>query len=116
MFNSGEYGIYLALGPTDLRKSINGLALIVEQSFKLDPFSKQLFVFCNRKKDKIKILKWDDTGFWLYYKRLEKSRFKWPDGNSEAVLISDREFRWLLDGLDIYQSNAHKMVAERILA
>jgi len=64
--------VYLALGPTDLRKSIDGLALIVQESFKLDPFSRNLFVFCNRKKDKIKILEWDHNGFWLHYKRLEK--------------------------------------------
>lgn len=68
--------VYLAFGPTDLRKSIDGLAMIVQESFKLDPFSKSLFVFCNRKQDKIKILQWDHNGFWLYYKRLEKGRFK----------------------------------------
>ena len=67
--------VYLAIGVTDLRKSINGLAIIVQETFKLDPFIKQLFVFCNRKKDKIKILRWDNDGFWLYYKRLENSKF-----------------------------------------
>jgi transposase len=67
--------VYLAIGVTDLRKSINGLAIIVQETFKLDPFTKQLFVFCNRKKDKIKILRWDNDGFWLYYKRLENSKF-----------------------------------------
>lgn len=101
MLNNEIVGdVHIALGATDLRKSINGLAVIVQESFKLDPFSKKLFVFCNRNKDKIKILRWDNDGFWLYYKRLENSEFKWPDGNSrESISISEREFRWLLDGL-----------------
>jgi transposase len=108
--------VYLALGATDLRKSINGLALIVEKSFKLDPFSRRLFVFCNKKRDKIKILKWDNDGFWLYYKRLESSKFKWPSGcNDKAISVSEREFRWLLDGLDLIQHEAHKEVTQRIL-
>ncbi|WP_132996477.1 IS66 family insertion sequence element accessory protein TnpB [Sporanaerobacter acetigenes] len=108
--------VYLALGPTDLRKSIDGLAVLVQESFNLDPFSRSLFVFCNRKKDKIKILEWDINGFWLYYKRLEKGTFKWPnDSNSKTILISDREFRWLLDGLSIEQKDALKEVKERII-
>lgn len=117
MFNTEAYGsVYIALGVTDLRKSINGLSIIVQETFKLDPFSKQLFVFCNRKKDKIKILKWDNDGFWLYYKRLENSKFNWPSGdNKEAISISEREFRWLLDGIDIVQEAAHKEVHQRII-
>ncbi|SDL46986.1 IS66 Orf2 like protein [Clostridium cochlearium] len=108
--------VYLALGATDLRKSIDGLAVLVQESFNLDPFSRSLFVFCNRKKDKIKILEWDINGFWLYYKRLEKGTFKWPnDSNSKTILISDREFRWLLDGLSIEQKDALKEVKERII-
>ena len=106
--------VYLALGATDLRKSIDGLSLIVSQKFKLDPFSRNLYVFCNRKQDKIKILEWSPSGFWLHYKRLEKDKFKWPDHGGLHVSIDERSFRWLLDGLTI-EERAHKAVLERQL-
>ncbi len=108
--------VYLALGPTDLRKSIDGLSLLVQQSFHLDPFSKNLFVFCNRKKDKMKILQWDETGFWLYYKRLEKGTFQWPEKkDAKSILIENRQFQWLLEGLSIEQKSAHRRVKERTI-
>lgn len=108
--------VYLALGAIDLRKSIDGLALIAQESFQLDPFSRNLFVFCNRKRDKVKILEWDHNGFWLHYKRLEKGTFKWPIGEKgSAESITERELRWLLDGLSIKQNTAHKAVNQRVL-
>lgn len=104
------------MGPTDLRKSIDGLAILVTESFNLDPFSRSLFVFCNRKRDKIKILEWDVNGFWLHYKRLEKGVFKWPNNSdSKTLLVNEREFRWLLDGLSINQKGALSPVKERII-
>lgn len=116
MLNNITNRVYLAVGPTDLRKSIDGLAVLVTESFDLDPFKRSLFVFCNRKQDKIKILQWDVNGFWLYYKRLEKGRFKWPNTlDSKTILVTDREFRWLLDGLDINQKDAIPDVKERII-
>ncbi|PEN68724.1 IS66 family insertion sequence element accessory protein TnpB [Bacillus toyonensis] len=60
--------VYLAQGATDLRKSIDGLAAIVNEEFELDPFSPCLFVFCNRSRDKLKILVWEHNGFWLHYR------------------------------------------------
>lgn len=69
--------IYLACGYTDLRKSIDGLAVIVQTHLQLDPFENALFVFCNRQMNKLKILHFDE-GFWLYYHRLENNKFKWP--------------------------------------
>lgn len=113
ILNSGQ--AYLACGATDLRKSIDGLAAIVQMRFKLDPFSNSLFIFCNKNKDKIKILHWEYSGFWLYYKRLEKGKFKWPSNENEVKNITQRELRWLLDGLSIEQPKAHKEVKERIL-
>jgi len=109
--NSGQ--VYLACGPTDLRKSIDGLAAIIQMRFKLDPFSNCLFIFCNKNRDKVKILNWEYTGFWLYYKRLERGQFKWPSNETQVKSINERELRWLLDGLSIEQPKAHKEVKER---
>lgn len=105
--------VYLAKGSTDLRKSIDGLALIVQESFALNPFSACLFVFCNRKRDKIKILRWESSGFWLYYKRLERGRFQWPTetNGSRTCPIDERQLRWLLEGLALHQPEAHRAIS-----
>lgn len=103
--------VYLAVGSTDMRKSINGLAAIVQEAFELDLFSASLFVFCNKRRDKIKILQWENCGFWLYYRRLEKGRFQWPETVDHKVLsITRRELNWLLDGLSVEQGQAHVQV------
>ncbi|AFV10866.1 putative IS66-like transposase [Thermacetogenium phaeum DSM 12270] len=108
--------VYLACGATDLRKSIDGLAVLVKEGFELDPFSSCLFVFCNRKRDKLKILHWEHNGFWLYYRRLEKGKFIWPqDTTSSTITISRRELRWLLDGLPLNQPKAHPEVKARTI-
>ncbi|MBL5780181.1 IS66 family insertion sequence element accessory protein TnpB, partial [Bacillus sporothermodurans] len=106
--------VYLAQGVTDLRKSIDGLAALVKEEFELDLFSSSLFVFCNRQRDKLKILQWDHNGFWLYYRRLERGNFHWPsDNNSGPLKISPRQLRWLLDGLSLEQKQAHPVVTAR---
>ncbi|WP_338828117.1 IS66 family insertion sequence element accessory protein TnpB [Neomoorella thermoacetica] len=108
--------VYLACGATDLRKSIDGLAVLVKEGFELDPFSSCLFVFCNRNRDKLKILHWEHNGFWLYYRRLEKGKFLWPqDTTSSTITISHRELRWLLDGLPLKQPQAHPEVKARTI-
>jgi transposase len=106
--------VHLAPGATDLRKSIDGLSALVSAVFELDPFSDQWFVFCNRQRDKLKILRWDHNGFWLYYRRLERGRFKWPAQSGPALCISRRQLQWLLDGLSIEQRQAHRPVQARI--
>ena len=109
--------VYLACGATDMRKSIDGLATIVSFEFKLDPFSDCMFVFCNRGRDKIKILYWDTNGFWLYYRRLEKGRFRWLEADQDGpVAISRRQLDWLLAGLNLEQSQAHREVLARKVA
>jgi len=98
--------VYLAVGYTDMRKAINGLSIMVEQAMALNPFSGDLFVFCNRCRTIIKILYWDHNGFCLWHKRLEKHCFKWPLVPEEVVAIDARQLNWLLAGLDF--TSAHE--------
>ena len=109
--------VYLATGSTDMRKSIDGLAALVQVSFQLDPFSPCWFVFCNRQRNKLKILHWLHNGFWLYYRRLERGRFEWPNSEtSKTIVITRRELNWLLDGLSLNQKKAHpKVAAQRVI-
>ncbi|MDA8139377.1 MAG: IS66 family insertion sequence element accessory protein TnpB [Desulfobacteraceae bacterium] len=106
--------IYLALGPTDMRKSINTLSILVEQAMALNPFSGDLFVFSNRARTILKILYWQTNGFCLWQKRLEKDRFQWPKTPKEILRIDHQQLRWLLSGLD-FQS-AHKALRYSIAA
>ena len=109
--------VYLACGYTDMRKSIDALATLVTHDFELDLFTNSLFVFCNKDRDKLKILYWDHNGFWLYYRRLEKGRFRWPKAAGKATrAISRRQLNWLLDGLTLEQHQAHAPVTARIVA
>lgn len=94
--------VYLHCGFVDFRKSINGLVAIVEQQLQLSPFDDSVFVFCNRKKDKLKVLYWDKTGFALWYKRLEKEKFKWPINHPQDRLeLDEQQLQWLLSGHDV---------------
>lgn len=81
--------IYIACGHTDMRKSIDGLAAIVQQQFHLDPFSSTLFLFCGRRRNRMKALLWEGDGFILLYKRLENGSFKWPRDENKAELETD---------------------------
>lgn len=97
-----------------MRKQINGLVAIVEGSFKLDPFTGALFVFCNRNRDRIKILEWDTDGFWLYFKRLEKGRFRWPAVGEEATMtLTGEELSILLGGAKVELKLRRNEVFER---
>jgi transposase len=98
--------VYLHREPVDGRKAINGLALLVEQALGLDPFAPALFVFSNRRRDRIKILLWERTGFWLMIKRLEADRFKWPK-DAEVVTLSVEQLHWLLAGIDLAAMRPH---------
>ena len=97
--------IYLACGYTDMRKSIDGLAAVVQQQFNLNPFQPALFLFCGKRCDRLKALLWEGDGFVLLYKRLESGRFQWPRTESECRPITWQEFRWLMEGLQIEQKS-----------
>ena len=107
---SGSEHIYIACGYTDMRRSIDGLATVVQQSFRLDPFSNSLFLLCGKRRDRIKALYWEGDGFVLLYKRLERGSFQWPRSESEVRDLSHQQFRWLMEGLSIDQPKAHKAV------
>ena len=93
--------VFLAPGNTDMRKAINTLSILVEDSLCLDPFSGHLFVFCNRSRTILKVLYWDRNGFCLWQKRLEKHRFTWPQDRKEVMEIGATELSFILEGLDI---------------
>ncbi len=96
--------IYLARGATDMRKSIDGLAAVTTQILEQDPLSGHLFVFCNARRDRIKILYWEGSGFWLLHKRLERGTFAWPlPASSEAkhIELPASDLIALLGGLDL---------------
>ncbi len=103
--------VYLAVGDTDMRKSINGLSVLVEQAMRHNPFTGDMFVFCNRRRNMIKILYWDQNGFALWHKRLEKQRFHWPTSTGEVVSLETKELEWLLAGLDY--THAHSRLNYR---
>ncbi len=105
---TGAEHIYIACGYTDLRKSIDGLAMMVQKNFELDPFSNSLFLFCGKRNDRIKVLYWEGDGFVLLYKRLERGRFQWPRNKEQARQISLQQFRWLMEGLSVEQPKALK--------
>lgn len=89
-----------------MRKSIDGLATIVQEQFHMDPFSNTLFLFCGKRRNRMKLLLWEGDGFVLLYKRLENGSFKWPRNEEEAKLITWQQFRWLMEGLSIEQKQS----------
>lgn len=100
--------VYIACGKTDLRRGIDGLVAIIQTEFKLDPFSKSLFLFCGTRSDRIKGIVYDGDGFLLLYKRIEKGRFRWPRNPQEARELTHQQFRWLTEGLKVDQPHALK--------
>lgn len=107
---SGAERVYLAVGYTDLRKGIDGLASLIQGQFELDPFTNTLFLFCGRRRDRLKGLYWEGDGFVLLYKRLETGGFQWPRDGGEVRTLSRQQYRWLMEGLQIDQPKAHKAV------
>lgn len=103
---SGFKKVYLATGFTDLRRGIDGSANIIRFQFKLDPYDKNtLFLFCERRNDRIKTLLWEGDGFLLMYKRLDKGAFRWPRSTDEAMSITEDQYRMLMQGFEIVARN-----------
>jgi transposase len=93
--------IWLATRPTDLRKSFDSLAELVRQHLAADPLSGQLFVFRNKRADRVKLLYWDEDGFVIVYKRLELGTFRFPEATAAGVEIRAADLQMLLDGIDL---------------
>lgn len=104
--------VYVCIEPVDFRKQINGLAALVQEDLGLDPFSEQLFVFTNRRRDRCKVIYWERSGFVLWLKRLERERFAWPkhDGK-DVVTLTAEQLNWLLDGYDLSRMKPHARLA-----
>ena len=106
--------VYLCREVVDFRKGMNGLAALVEDTLQEDPFSEQLYVFCNRRRDRVRILYWERNGFCLWQKRLEKARFHWPRREPGAVVtLTGQQLNWLLDGLDVMRMKPHERLFYR---
>lgn len=112
MFLPGAIRVYVAVGSVDMRKSIDGLSMLVAGEFDLDPFGGQLFVFGNRRRTMVKVLYWDRNGFCLWQKRLERDRFRWPASGAQVLELDSSQLRWLLDGLEPCQQG-HGLVRYR---
>ena len=118
-----EITINVCLDPVDFRMGINGLSVLIEASLKYDPFSRNLFCFTNKRRNQIKVLYWERSGFCLWLKRLEEERFRWPshlrpvgDGQAQGppvARLTPEQLAWLLDGLDLKQLKPHRELEYR---
>ena len=99
--------VYLHREAVDFRLGINGLAMLVEQAMQLDPFARAVFAFHNRRCNRIKLLLYDQTGFWLLSKRLESDRFAWPRRSQGTIELTTEQLHWLLEGIDVEAVRRH---------
>jgi transposase len=100
-----EMKIFIRPGFTDMRKAINGLSVKVQEEMKEDPFSKSLFIFCNKPRKILKILYWDNNGFCLWQKRLEKHKFPWPESEEDVQELDIQKLNLLLKGIDFWKAH-----------
>ena len=108
--------IFVAAGPADLRRSFDGLAAMARDVVRQDPLSGHLFVFSNRRRDRVKILFWDRSGFVLWYKRLEKGVFRFPSAEPRSVEMEAAELMLLLEGIDLAGSRRRECFVPRAAA
>jgi len=109
--------VYLYPKPVDFRKSIHGLAALVELDIEVAVFDPMLFLFLNRHRNRVKILYCERNGFCLWFKRLESERFKTsPDATDEAIVLSVQELNWLLDGFDLWRNRPRQVLTPRFVA
>ena len=103
--------VYLAAGVTDMRKGFEGLFALVRGQLAQDPLSGHVFAFCNRQRDRLKLLYFDGSGLWVCAKRLEGGRFRWPaesEGSGGVVTLSRAELTMLLEGIDLLSTQRRR--------
>jgi transposase len=93
--------VYVALAPIDLRGSFNRLTALVKNTLESDPLSGHLFVFTNQLRNRLKVLYWDGSGFWVCAKRLEQGRFAWPQGTGASCQLRPEQWTNLVQGLEV---------------
>ncbi len=109
--------VFLHRAPVDMRKQMNGLAILAQQVLQVDPLSGSLFVFINRSGNKLKLLIWERNGFVIWYKRLERDKFHWPKAMSDSVVtLSCEQLNWLIDGYDVWRMQPHTAVHYCVLS
>jgi transposase len=101
--------VFVYRHPVDMRKQIDGLAALVATELGRDSTDRSMYVFCNRGRDKLKLLIWHLNGYWLLYKRLEKQRFQWPDWfDGDSLALTPQQLDYLLDGYNLNGMRTHK--------
>ncbi len=105
---SSSTRIYVATGVTDMRRGFNGLAATVMGELNLELLSGHLFVFSNRRRDRLKVMYFDGSGLWVCAKRLEKGTFKWPEAGSDVVEMTNEELLLLLGGIDLTETKRRR--------
>lgn len=101
--------VYLHRAPVDMRKQMDGLAILAQEVIRQDPTSGALFAFINQRRNKLKLLAWERNGFIVWYKRLERDKFHWPRRGDEAVItLTGEQLNWLLDGYDVWRMKGHE--------
>lgn len=108
--------VYLHRAPVDMRKQMDGLALLAKEALGEDPFSGALFVFTNARRTKLKILTWEKNGFVIWYKRLERDRFHWPKHGEARLTITGEQLNFLLDGYDVWRMRGHEVLHCSVLS
>ena len=109
--------VYLHRAPVDMRKQIDGLALLAKEVIGQDPSGGALFGFINARRNKLKLLVWEKNGFIVWYKRLERDKFYWPRGDNEQVVtLSGEQLNWLLDGYDVWRMRPHAALHFSVLS
>ncbi len=108
--------VYLHCMPVDMRKQMDGLALLAKDVIREDPMSGALFVFVNRNRTKLKMLVWERNGFVVWYKRLERHRFHWPRSGDAVLTLTGEQLNWLLDGYDVWRMKPHEALYFPVLS